>query len=555
MSEVVTKRIVERDGKFCVLSENGERNFGCYDSMERAQERLRQIEHFKKSFTTGDLTGGLAAPGQGVPRRARDLEPPFSVTVDIFEGGKLAVRHMAFGETKDRADATLKSHAKYDALLSAQLAGRTVEKANITYRKRATVAKVIPTSGRVAIGFLLPPDLAARVGLEGPNTEKIENLHLTLGYFGRLEELRPDAIARLCQLTEDLAWSHTSPALLGFLSGFGRFKASSSSDGKDVFYLSFDSPDLLPLRARLASSAMAAEIPLRSAHGFDPHITLAYLDPSEPDPITKPIPDELIAFGGVTLMVEHWRYFFPFMAQPTEAYGELLKTAPPATALKTAYISHLQENGFDPGQGKNVEAEEVGSVADGMLYRVTDGYGEWYFKGSEAGISWVAQKMPDVRAFAVSSALEKTFTKEYVKSLGWGDAAWDEAILDSLAPITKALTVMKADSEQRYTLGVAYPAKELDAHREFMNPEQLEKAAWTALAKGLRLGVMHKAGTDGAAQVVESYIYRGPRWEIAGQIVESGDWLVGAIWNEETWARIQAGELTGYSMQGWATRS
>ena len=41
------KIIVEQDGQYCVYSEDGERNFGCYDTMEEAEERLEQIHGFE----------------------------------------------------------------------------------------------------------------------------------------------------------------------------------------------------------------------------------------------------------------------------------------------------------------------------------------------------------------------------------------------------------------------------------------------------------------------------------------------------------------------------
>jgi hypothetical protein len=45
--DLVEKKIVSRDGKFCVTSQDGSRNFGCYGSREAAQRRLGQIEGFK----------------------------------------------------------------------------------------------------------------------------------------------------------------------------------------------------------------------------------------------------------------------------------------------------------------------------------------------------------------------------------------------------------------------------------------------------------------------------------------------------------------------------
>lgn len=48
-SRRVEKRIVERDGKYVVMAEESDREFGTYDTREQAEERLAQIERFAKA--------------------------------------------------------------------------------------------------------------------------------------------------------------------------------------------------------------------------------------------------------------------------------------------------------------------------------------------------------------------------------------------------------------------------------------------------------------------------------------------------------------------------
>ncbi len=116
-------------------------------------------------------------------------------------------------------------------------------------------------------------------------------------------------------------------------------------------------------------------------------------------------------------------------------------------------------------------------------------------------------------------------------------------------------------AEQRYVLGVAYQAgrderisKGLDGARDFFTPAELEKAAWEFLANGPVVGLFHVDGTEGAATVVESYIYRGPEWDLGDVVVKSGTWLLGAILDEQAWGLMKAGKITGWSPQGTATR-
>ena len=56
------------------------------------------------------------------------------------------------------------------------------------------------------------------------------------------------------------------------------------------------------------------------------------------------------------------------------------------------------------------------------------------------------------------------------------------------------------------------------------------------------IGTDHADGTTGAGRVVESYIYRGPDWFIGDAAIKSGDWLLGTVWDETTWAKIKKGE-------------
>ncbi|MCG8670132.1 MAG: hypothetical protein MI867_12010, partial [Pseudomonadales bacterium] len=42
----VKKRIVQRDGKYCVLAETSDRSFGCFATRAQASQRLRQVEAF-----------------------------------------------------------------------------------------------------------------------------------------------------------------------------------------------------------------------------------------------------------------------------------------------------------------------------------------------------------------------------------------------------------------------------------------------------------------------------------------------------------------------------
>ena len=125
--------------------------------------------------------------------------------------------------------------------------------------------------------------------------------------------------------------------------------------------------------------------------------------------------------------------------------------------------------------------------------------------------------------------------------------------------------VIKSAEEQRYTLTVAYPANKpdvglaQDGFRDFASVNAVEKAAWSYLRKSPNVGLWHADGTDGSGEVCESYIYRGPDWEVAAtdgstQVIKAGDWLMGIIWSEQSWPLVKQGRIGGVSPQGRAKR-
>lgn len=124
------------------------------------------------------------------------------------------------------------------------------------------------------------------------------------------------------------------------------------------------------------------------------------------------------------------------------------------------------------------------------------------------------------------------------------------------------MKVINVADEQRFVLGLAYQAgpdpriaKGADGGRDYFTPEELEKAAWKFMKSARSVGLNHLDGTEGMAEVTESYIYRGPDWDLGdGVVVKSGDWLIGAVLNEPAWALYKSGQITGFSPQGSAIR-
>lgn len=122
-----------------------------------------------------------------------------------------------------------------------------------------------------------------------------------------------------------------------------------------------------------------------------------------------------------------------------------------------------------------------------------------------------------------------------------------------------------AETEDRFVLGIAYQAgknpmikRGADGFRDWATSREIELACHNFMkANGRRVGLFHVDGTDdaGYATVVENYIYRGPDWTLAdGQIVKSGDWVLGAELDPVAWQLVKDGKITGWSPQGRARR-
>lgn len=128
-----------------------------------------------------------------------------------------------------------------------------------------------------------------------------------------------------------------------------------------------------------------------------------------------------------------------------------------------------------------------------------------------------------------------------------------------------AVNLIKSQDERRYTLGIAYPAMRADkavaadGHRDFVSAEALEKTAWAFLKTG-GVNMLHQDGTDGHAEICESYIYRGPDWNFTSPVdgkeyaVKEGDWMLGTVWDQEGWQMVKAGIINGFSPEGGARR-
>lgn len=190
----------------------------------------------------------------------------------------------------------------------------------------------------------------------------------------------------------------------------------------------------------------------------------------------------------------------------------------------------------------------------------------------------------------------------YIAWLLWGGdpgRAWANRIaeeLDDVEKIDLGETIIHKNAVQRYTLGVVYEPMAVDTQGDWATAEEIEKACWefsrmlqgrsqltktalellSAITKALnngdevRLDVtdvwddISKAGGPVNDQhmfdfegempdIVENYIVRADT-QIGDEKVVKDSWLMGVVWPEEYYAKIERGERTGFSMEGRGRR-
>jgi len=113
-------------------------------------------------------------------------------------------------------------------------------------------------------------------------------------------------------------------------------------------------------------------------------------------------------------------------------------------------------------------------------------------------------------------------------------------------------SILKADNEKQFVLGVVLEPMEVDQQEDIMIPADIEETAHDYLINHRVVGFRHKDEED--AVVAESYI-APVDFELNGELVKKGSWLLGIkIYNPDTWQMVKDGEINGFSVGGFGVR-
>ncbi|WP_430742671.1 XkdF-like putative serine protease domain-containing protein [Bacillus atrophaeus] len=108
----------------------------------------------------------------------------------------------------------------------------------------------------------------------------------------------------------------------------------------------------------------------------------------------------------------------------------------------------------------------------------------------------------------------------------------------------------KEADEQKLVYGIVYEPDTVDAHGDFMTAAEIEKAAHGFLKDAREIDKQHDF-KGGVGAVVESYVAPAD-FEMSGETIKKGSWVLVTKASEEIWEEIKKGEITGYSMAGIA---
>lgn len=145
-------------------------------------------------------------------------------------------------------------------------------------------------------------------------------------------------------------------------------------------------------------------------------------------------------------------------------------------------------------------------------------------------------------------------------------------MLDSSIATYKMEALQKSE-DRRYTFGVVYKASndlsnpEVDAHGEFISPQELQDAQWRYVQSGNRTifvqhGLDKNIGYRPAGEWVDicmlPFEYSAeltlPDGKVRRSVIPANSVYMGVLWNEEFWPYVKSGQIRGYSFGGFARR-
>jgi hypothetical protein len=109
--------------------------------------------------------------------------------------------------------------------------------------------------------------------------------------------------------------------------------------------------------------------------------------------------------------------------------------------------------------------------------------------------------------------------------------------------------------EQHYLLGIVLEPDVVDSQGDTYSAKEIEATSHSYMMDYRNVGLQHMALVNNRVKVVESWLAKADL-EINGTQIKAGTWLMAVkIFDPELWAQIKSGELSGFSIAGFSTRT
>ena len=141
-------------------------------------------------------------------------------------------------------------------------------------------------------------------------------------------------------------------------------------------------------------------------------------------------------------------------------------------------------------------------------------------------------------------------------------AAFERVDKRAVAKKVGSYEVSKADNVKRYTLGAMYIPDRVDAHGEWTDGEELQRAVWDYVrSNDRRIRLQHNRDVV-AGEWVEvmafPYELSVPMTTISGVPINhtypANTVFLGVVWEPWAWELVKEGKILGYSIGGKAER-
>jgi len=504
--ESVTEKIIrEEEGEYCVYSEDGSRSFGCYPTMEAAQERLRQIHYFdtekeiirEGSFVSWNSSGGRARGQVEYVMQEGTLGIPGSSFSINAEPDDPAVLIRIWRERAEGWEAT----------------------ETLVGHKMSTLTRIEPLAAAAEKQDSFTPPAGVQEAAQRA-LDWIAEGHAGGGFtdVGR---------ARAAQLAR--GDNVSAETIRRMRSYFARHEVDSQAEGWNLGEDGFPSP------GRVAWDAWGGDAGRSWANTISER-----LDREEKNACPLPTQNVLLNLMNRQEAINVADYGPLNPSEPNDEYWQGLADVweIPIEEARSAVCGNCAA--FD--------------VTDDMQACIAGGIGtdeEDPYDVVEAG------DLGYCRVFRFKCAAARTCS-------AWiaGGPITDDTPVSADKALAKAYFLRK-QAEQKFTLGPLYVPEFVDAHGEWTDAEELQTAVWGWVRSGDRRIFLQHDRDIVAGEWVEvmtmpqpwTVEMMGPDGDAIGEVTYPANTVfLGVKWNDEAWELVKAGKLRGYSIGGFSDR-